>query len=455
MPIPPGVRALLVASSFALLCVAVPRAHAAPARTTAPAAAFDTLVTADSTDMIALGMPPSGARDYLAEARKGFTADNREYQRLRTLFRLVSPLVSILAGVLLLTTGVAQRFRDIALAGGKGRWARVLIFFTLYIVTLSLVLLPLAWYQGYALERRFGFATQTPIEWLIDELKALGFQIVAFGVVPLFALAWRAVETSPRRWWLWLASGTLPVVLAGVVLQPLVFDPLFNKFTPLRDLALRDQILALGARAHVPARNVYEVDMSEKTTKVNAYVSGFGTSQRIVLWDTTLRRMAHDEILFVMGHEMGHYVLQHIWRGVLLYSLGAFLAFWLVYRIVRGTLAEFGERWRVRDAGDLAAIPLVLAAFGLVSFLAAPVTNALSRQVEHEADIYALEITHDNDAGARSFLALARDNKSDPEPPAWVRLVLYSHPPLGERIRFALEYKPWERGEPNRAYREK
>jgi Zn-dependent protease with chaperone function len=392
-------------------------------------------------------------RDYLEEARKGFTKDNREYQRLRVLYAMVSPLVGILANLLLLVTGLAQWFRDLALARAKGRWGRMLIFFSLYLVATFVILFPLAWFEGYALERRFGFATQTPWEWIADQVKSVAFMIVAFGVVPLLALAWFAVESSPRRWWLWLAAGTLPVLLASVVLQPLLFDPLFNKFTPLQDAELRQEILALGARAQVPARDVFEVDMSEKTTKVNAYVSGFGASQRIVLWDTALRRLSRDELLFVMGHEMGHYKLQHIWRGVLLYSLGAFAVFWLVAVIVRGTLSLHGERWRVRSAGDLAALPLLVAAMSLVSYLGAPLTNALSRRVEHEADVYALELTRDNDAGARSFLALARDNKSDPEPPAWVRLVLYSHPPLGDRIRFALDYRPWEKGEPNRAYK--
>src|SRR5262249_5504190 len=205
----------------------------------------------------------------------------------------------------------------------KGRWARVLVFFTLYSLAMFVVLLPLAWYEDYALEHRFGLSNQTLAAWGADQLKALAFQIVSVGVIPLLALAWRAVEASPRRWWLWLALGPLPVAAACVLLQPLVFDPLVNKFTPLHDAALRDQILALGARADVPAKNVYEVDMSTRTNKINAYVSGWGSSQRIVLWDTALKSMARDEILFVMGHEMGHYVLRHIWRGLLLVSLRA------------------------------------------------------------------------------------------------------------------------------------
>ena len=394
-------------------------------------------------------------RDYLAEARAAFTPENRAYQRQRVAIAIVSPLVGIAVGLLLLFTGVAQRLRDLANARARGRWARVLVFFTLYSLVMAVVLLPLDWYSGWALEHRFSLSNQTLGAWALDQAKALGFQIVAIGVLPLLALAWWIVETQPRRWWLWLSLGVLPVATASVLLAPLVFDPLFNKFTPLHDVELRHDILALAARADIPARNVYEVDMSTKTKKVNAYVSGFGASQRIVIWDTTLKQMSRDEILFVTGHEMGHYVLHHIWKGLGWATLGSFAVLWLTAWFTNALLSAFGERWGVRSAGDLAAMPLVFAMLAWVNWLGAPVSNAISRDIEHEADVFSLELTHDNDAGARSFLKLAEGNRSDPEPAGWVRFLLYDHPALGERIRFALTYKPWEHGEKNRAYHPK
>ena len=391
-------------------------------------------------------------RDYLAEARAGFTPESRACQRIRVGLNLVSPLLGVGAGLLLLFTGAAQRFRDIARARAAGHWGRVLVFFTLYSLAMFVLLLPLAWYDDFALEHRFGFSNQTLAAWGGDQLKGLAFQVLAVGVVPLLALAWRAVETSPRRWWLWLASGTLPVACASVLLQPLVFDPLFNKFTPLHDQVLRREILALAARADVPAKHVYEVDMSARTNRINAYMSGIGASQRIVLWDTTLKGMAPDEILFVMGHEMGHYVLRHIWKGLAFASLGAFAAFWLVWVFVNLFLRAFGPGLGIHEPGDLAVLPLLIAMLSLVGWLGAPITNAISRGIEHDADVFALELTHDNDAGARSFLKLAQGNRSDPEPATWVRIVLATHPPLADRIRFALAYKPWAEGKPNRFY---
>ena len=434
------------------IAIAATSSSAAPVR--APVAAADTVAAPAPplravTDLAASGAP----RDYLAEARAAFTDENRAYQRQRVTLALVSPLVGVIAGLFLLFSGWSQRMRDTANARARGRYARVLVFFALYSAVQFVLLFPVAWYQDFALEQRFGFATQSFGGWLLDQLKSLVFQVVAVGVVPLLALAWRAVETSPRRWWLWLAAGTLPVAVASVLLQPLVFDPLFNKFTTLHDESLRRDILALGARADVPARNVYEVDMSTRTKKINAYVSGFGASQRIVLWDTTLKGMSKDEILFVMAHEMGHYVLRHIWKGLAAVAVIAFAAFALVAWLTHAMLARFGPRWGIATVGDLAAMPLVLAMVSLVSWGLSPLTNALSRGVEHEADVFALELTHDNDAGARAFLKLAATNKSDPEPAAWVKVALFTHPPLAERIRFALDYRPWEKGEPNRAFR--
>jgi Zn-dependent protease with chaperone function len=409
---------------------------------------------ADSVSALVDAAPDSAqARDLVAEALAGFTPENRAYQQIRTALRLTTPLVPVLLALLLYALGVFQRLRDLANARARGRYLRMLIFFTGYSVIMALVLFPLSVYEGFALEHRFGFSTQTFGAWALDELKSLVFGIIAVGVIPLLAFAWRAVESSPRRWWLWIAAGTLPVALAAVLLQPLVFDPMFNEFTPLQDQQLKAEILALGARADVPAKNVYQVDMSKQTKKVNAYVNGFGASQRIVLWDTTLESMSKDEILFVMGHEMGHYVLKHIWKGLAVIALLAFVAFGLVAWLTNACLARFGAAWGVSDVRDLAALPLVLAMLGLVSYLSQPVTNGLSRITEHEADVFALEVTQDGDAGGRAFLKLAALNKSDPEPAAWIRVLLYSHPPLADRIRFARDYKPWEKGEPNRAFK--
>ena len=395
------------------------------------------------------------APDRLAQAYASFTSENRAYARIRVALRLLAPWYGVLAGMFLLFTRLSARFRDVAHGLGRHLYVRVLVYFTLYTLAMFLLSLPLAWYEEYAVEHQFALSTQSWFGWLGDSLKSVVFSIVAVGVVPVLSIAWASLERAPRRWWLWLAAGTLPVALAAVLLQPIVFDPLFHRFTPLPDSPLRHELLDLAARAGIPARHVYEIDMSSTTRKLNAYVNGFGASQRIVLWDTTLRAMKRDEILFVMGHEMGHYALGHIWKFVLFLGAGAYLVFFLVARIHAWGVRRFAGLWGLQGAdsvADLAAMPMLAIAISLVLTASTPAVNALTRATEHEADVFGLELTHDNDAAERAFLQLAAGNRSDPDPPRWIELLLYDHPPLAARIRFAHEYRPWARGEKPRFY---
>lgn len=406
-----------------------------------------------AAESLAVLAPPAPPRDYLAEARAGYTPVNRSYQDTRVVLRFFGPAMGAFVLLLLLFSRLSARFRDIAHALGHRLYVRVLVYFSLFMLAVTLLNLPLAWYEEYALEHQYGLSTQSLAGWFGDTLKGLVFTLVAFGVFPVVWLGWRVLRAHPRGWWWRVGAGTAPLVLLFTVLQPLVFEPMFNRFEPLRDESLRAEILALGDRAGIPAKHVFQVDMSRRTKKINAYVSGFGGSQRIVLWDTTLESMQRDEILVVMGHEMGHYVLGHIWKSIVLMAAGAFVAFWIAEKLLAWMLRAFGRRWDVEGPGDLAAMPALVLAFSLVSMAAQPGMNALSRAVEHESDVYTLELTRDNDAAARAFLKLAQDNRANPEPAPWVEFLFYGHPPLGERIRFALEYKPWERGEPNMFYR--
>jgi STE24 endopeptidase len=355
--------------------------------------------------------------------------------------------------MLVLFSGLAAWLRDIAHGLGHRRYPRLLVFLTLYSIVTTALELPLTWYDTFALEHQFGLSNQTLGAWAGEQGKTLLVTLAVFGLVPILWLVYTAIARSPRHWWLWLAAGTLPLVVAGTLLQPLVFDPLFNKFTPLRDRALEQRILALADRAGIPARAVYEADKSAQTNKINAYVSGFGASQRIVLWDTTLKVMRPDEILFVMGHEIGHYKLGHIWNGIL-FSVGlAFVLLFLAQRLCTAAMRRFGPRWGLAGLSDVASLPLLIACLGLLAFLAQPAVNAYSRAIETESDIYGLEITHDNDAAARAFLVLSRQNRSDPDPPAAIKWLLYSHPPGVERVRLAMTYRPWAEGKPYRFYR--
>ncbi len=401
--------------------------------------------TADSI-AVALSARP---RDYLAEVRAGFTRQNRAYSETRTVLAFFTPFYNLIIALVILFSGLAAAMRNVAHGFGTKLYVRVLVFLTLYTVVDFVLGFPLACYRGYALEHHYGLSNQTLGAWLGEQGKDAVVNVAVFGVVPILWLAWRALARWPRRWWLPIAAGTLPLIVAGTLLQPLVIDPLYNTFTPLRDQHLKERILDLAARAEIPGRNVYEVNKSAQTVKYNAYVSGFGPSQRIVLWDTMLEGMEQDEILFVMGHEMGHYRLGHIWKGIGMYSILSFLFFFVVSRLAGWAVAKFGPLWGFTDLGDVAAMPLLAAVMSLVAVAAQPAINGFSRAIEHEADVFAVEVTRDNDAGARAYLKLGSQNRSNPEPSRFVKLFLYTHPPLIERIRFTLEYRPWEEGESN------
>lgn len=451
--------ALLLAGAVVLALIGGLARNAAGQAPTGADAAADTfevdydapaLEPAQLDSALAAAEPP---RDYLTEVRANYTAENRAYQRTRVALAFLEPFYALLVGVAVLFSGLAARLRDIAHAMGRRRYVRVLVYLTIYVTLGFLFAYPLEWYRSFALEHQYGLSNQSYGAWLGDQLKSLAFSIAALGLVPIVALATWAMERSPRRWWLWLAAGTLPVITAATLLGPLVVEPAFNRFRPLQDPALRARILELAERAGIPSRNVLEADRSRQTTRFNAYVSGFGASQRIVLWDTMLAGMEEDEILYVMGHEMGHYRLAHIWQGIVWTSAGAVVFFFLLFVLTRASLRRFGERWGIHSAGDVGAIPLLALLVALLGFAAQPVVNWRSRQVEREADAFGLEVTRLNDAAARAFLKLGSQNRSNPEPSAVVKAFLYSHPPLAERVRFAAAYRPWERGEPNRYFR--
>jgi Zn-dependent protease with chaperone function len=407
------------------------------------------VATAPAADTAAAALTPAAPRDYIAEVRANFTPENRAYASKRITLAFLEPIYGLLAALVILFSGLSARMRDIAHRAGSARYVRVLVYFILYSAITFVLLFPLEWLQGYALEHQYNLSNQNFGEWFLDGLKGLGFGIFFIGVVPIAALAYQAIAKYPRRWWLWLTIGSFPVIVMSVLIQPLVIDPAFNKFTPLHDKQLERKILDLAEKAGIPGRRVFEVNKSAQTKKLNAYVSGFGVSQRIVLWDTTLKEMSEDEILFVMGHEMGHYVLHHIWKGIVLSVILSAVFFCLSYWITGWAIARFGPRWGFTELSDVASMPLIVATIGLISFLAQPITSSGSRYFEHEADQFGLEVTQLSDAGARAFIKLGALNKSNPEPNFLVKTFMYDHPPLVERIRYALDYHPWTEGKPN------
>jgi STE24 endopeptidase len=315
---------------------------------------------------------------------------------------------------------------------------RTAVYFSLLALLLMFWRLPLG-LVSYGIERSFGFATLSVYKWFGDRI--LGF-LFGLSSIPAVWFGYWLIQRSPKRWWLWLWVGSIPWTIATAVIVPLVVDPVYNHFVPLENGPLKSDIIALAHKAGIREVNVLRVDSSKRTTKVNAYVSGIGPFTRIVIWDTTLNKLTHDELLAILGHEMGHYALHHIWRNVVIGIGGAFCILFLFSRILTWSVSRFGSLAGIRGIHDLAGLPLALLILNIMLFVQTPIESAISRYNEHEADRYGLELTRLNEATARAFAGFVEQNYSDPDPPKVIVFWLYSHPPTRERVEFALSYKP-------------
>jgi len=373
------------------------------------------------------------------------TPQMKRYSEIGYTLYFVGTAYGLLALWLVLASDLSARLRQLV-QPLRFSLLRLLAYYTLLTLTLLLIHAPLTYYSGYWLPHAYHLSSESFGGWFVDLLKGVGVNLVT--TVPVLWLLFRLISRFPRRWALGFWAALIPLIAFGIFAAPLIVDPLFNKFTPLPPGPLRTQIEALAAKAGIPDAPIYVVDKSKQTHETNAYVTGIGSSARIVLWDTILPpRMPQDQLLAIVGHEMGHYVLKHLYWGFLLTVLGLLFALPLAQKFAEGLLRRFGPRWHIDGLTDYAATPALLLTVSLFSFLLAPVTNGVSREVEHEADAYGLQVTGNGPAMARAFVTISEQNLSDPNPPPFIKFWLFTHPPLQERIDFALGRKSASNGE--------
>jgi Zn-dependent protease with chaperone function len=289
--------------------------------------------------------------------------------------------------------------------------------------------------------------------WFWDWTKGELISVI-LGII-LIWLLYSVIRKSPRRWWLYFWLVSLPILLLVSFLQPLVIDPLFHKFEPLaqKDPVLTASLEKLVQRAgeNIPPERMFWMNASEKSTAVDAYVTGFGASKRIVVLDTTIAKATTPEIVFVAGHEMGHYVLGHVPKGFIFFAVLLLAFFYLAYRSIGWVLSRWGAKWDVRGVEDWASLPALLLLLSIFFFIGNPIGSAFSRFQEHQADQYGLEVTHgltpdSGQVAAQAFNLLGDVDLGDPEPNAVDVFLFYSHPSIPDRVQFALTYDPWSRG---------
>jgi STE24 endopeptidase len=368
------------------------------------------------------------------------------YYRSSNLLWVVGTLWGLAVPALLLFTGLSGRMRDLSRRIGRNWFFTVAVYAVLFTLVEFVLSLPLDYFEGFVHEHAYGLSTQTSTKFWIDQFKGL-----ALGGIFLALTLWfpyLLLRKSPRGWWLYTGLASVPLLIVFLFVTPIWIEPLFNHFGPMKDKGLESAILAEADRAGIEGSRVYEVEKSVDTNTVNAYVNGFLSTKRIVLWNTILAKLDKPEILFVMGHEMGHYVLGHVTQDIVLGSVLVLLGLWVVHRTAQGLIARYRDRFGFTELSDIASVPLMVLLLSLVILVLSPALLAFSRHLEHESDRFGLEITRDNHHCATAFLKLQQENLSNPRPGLLYKLWRSDHPPVGERIDFCNDYRPWEKGEP-------
>lgn len=365
----------------------------------------------------------------------------------------VTIFYSILVLLLVLKWRLAPKYRDWAEKRASVRILQATIFAPLIVFTFDVLMLPTS-IAGHWIGLKFGLSIQGWGSWAWDWAKGR-FIAIVIGTI-LIWLLYTVVRRSARRWWFYFWLISIPIMVLLIFLAPLVIDPMFHKFVPLAE---KDPGLAAGLERmvqrtgkNIPVERMYWMGASEKSTALNAYVTGVGASKRIVVWDTTIGKMTTPQIVAVAGHEMGHYVLGHISKGLAFAAILLFVFFHLGYRCAGGMLARWGGRWGIRGLDDWASLPALLLLLTLFDFCATPIESAFSRHLEHQADQYSLEVTHgltpdSGEVAAQAFQVLGEVDLADPAPNPVDVFLFYDHPPIPDRIRFCLTYDPWSKGE--------
>ena len=354
---------------------------------------------------------------------------------------LWNTLVGLAIGGALLWTRPSTAVRDWARRVARPRVLADAIYGAFYAAASWLLSLPLTIYQGFVREHAYGMATQGFGDWFGEQLIALAVSmVVAALVVPLLYAVLR--RTGPR-WWMWGSAVATGVVALGILVGPVLIDPLFNTYKPVEDGPIKRAVLAMARANEVPADDVYEFDASRQTTRVSANVSGLGGTAAIRLNDNLLRRASPAEIRAVMGHEIGHYAMHHGVKLLTMLAIVLFVGFGVTAWAMRRLLSRWGARWRLpagpEGVADVGALPLLGAVLGLYLFAATPVLNTITRTVEAEADLWSLNLAREPHGLAEAMLKLAEYRKTEPGPIE--EFVFFDHPSARSRILMAMRWR--------------
>src|SRR6266481_4439681 len=428
------VRATRCVLRFVLLCTALTPIATAQSPGAIPAPTLpvaDRHAAAESLDIRA------AVDAYLSKMPPAERARSNAYFEGGYWLLLWDFLSTVVVMWLLLRFRWSMRMRDLAERIARFRPLQTALYWVQFIIVVSVLAFPLAVYEGYFREHKYGLLNQTFGPWMRDQAVMLAISVVlgAMLMVPLFGL----VRRLGKSWWVWGAVVTILFLAFVGLIAPVYISPLFNKYTKLQDSRIKDPILSMARANGIPATDVYEFDASRQSNRVSANVSGFAGTQRISLNDNLLKRCTPPEIQTTMGHEMGHYVLNHQYKGLLFLAVVFVIGFAFLNWAMNFCLARWGQDWGVRGISDVAVIPLAVVILPFYFLLMTPSTNTITRTMEYEADMYGLNAAGQPDGEANVDLMLGEYRKLDPGPVE--EFIFFDHPSGRSRITAAMRWK--------------
>ena len=404
----------------------------------APPSAMPAVIPVPAAAQPSAHFDPQAATDaYLALIPPAATARSDAYFEGGYWLLLWDLLYGAAIALIILNFRWSARMRDFAERITRFSPLQTAIYWIEYVLLISVLGFPLAYYEGYVREHQYGLATQTFGPWMRDQLVGLLVNIVLGALVAM--LLFGVVRRLQRNWWIWGALAMSAFLVFVQLIAPIYIVPLFNKITRLNDPKITQPILRLARANGIPANDVYQMDASRQTTRMSANVSGIGHTMRITLNDNLIRRGSPEEIQAVMGHEMGHYVLNHVYKGLMEYTIVIVFWFAALYWSLDRAIARWGAKWQIRGVGDTAVLPLVVLISSIFFFILTPVVNSIIRVQEFEADMYGVNAAREPDGFAQAAIHLGEYRKMSPGPIE--ELVFFDHPSGRTRIRAAMQWK--------------
>ncbi len=363
--------------------------------------------------------------------------ESYNYRKDRLKVWVISLILQFLIPLVFLTSRLSYRIRYSL--EGKSLFFTGLLYGLIFFTIMFLIKLPLNYYSSFVLNHKYNLSSQSFNRWIEVSLKSFFINdlIISFFIFIPFYL----INKSPKLWWLKLSFIIIPVIIMITFISPLFIDPIFNDYRPIEDRTLGKEITKLLEKAEIQDANIYMVDKSRDTKKMNAYMTGIFNSKRIVLWDTTIDNLDEDEVLSIAAHEIGHYLEGHIWKSIILASFGTILLLFLLYLTSRWVLRMSNGSFGFSKVNDIAMIPLFILILNFYTFLGQPIVNYISRNMEIEADAYEITLTEDRESAVSAMEKLSRGNLGIPRSGKLYKIWYHTHPSLEERVEFYKTYK--------------